>query len=158
MRKTLLVVLLGINFFAIGQTKRTEMFNTTFGTGSMAVVVSQTKVEKDSTFNILLTTLSFQNQEYQHISDFKTISLKSKEEIESMIVKFEEALSFSKSGDKSLIEFEEKSLKFRITVDGKNGRITLYNDKGVSGYTYIHPKNVPKIIETLKILNENYSK
>lgn len=158
MRKTLLTVLLGISLSAIGQTKRTELFRTSFGTGSMAVAVTQTKVEKDSTYNFLFTSISFQNQEYQHISDFKSVSLKSEEEVGLLISKLEDALAFSKSGEKSLIEFEDKSLKFRISVDGKNGRITLYSDRDTSGYTYIHPKNVPKMIETLKLLKENYGK
>ena len=56
------------------------------------------------------------------------------------------------------MEFEDKKIKFNITADGKSGRITLWSYESVSGYIFVHPKNISKIIDALKVIKDNYDK
>ena len=93
MRKVLLTVLLGLSLSTIGQTKRIALFNKEFG----GIRIVQQKVEVTDNVSSVVLMLSFQNQLYQHVSDFKVISINKKEDVEKLISNFESALSFSKS-------------------------------------------------------------
>jgi hypothetical protein len=152
MKKLLSVIFLGLCLSISGQTKRTELFSENFG----GVKVSQQKTEGADGGLIITTMLSFQNQKYQQISDLKYIAVSNKEDLSTLISNFEEALTFSKSGEKSEMEFEGEKNKFKITADGKSGQITIWSYRGASGFIWMHPKNITKIIETLKIIKVNY--
>ncbi len=152
MRKVLLTVLLGLSLSTIGQTKRIALFNKEFG----GIRIVQQKVEVTDNVSSVVLMLSFQNQLYQHVSDFKVISINKKEDVEKLISNFESALSFSKSKEDSIIEFEDKENKYNITVVGKASQISLRNIDIASGLIVISNKDVTKIIEALKGLKENY--
>lgn len=154
MKKLLFVALLGFGLSVLGQTKKTELFSDSFG----GVKVSQQKSEGGEIGVLITTMLSFQNLQYQQISDLKYIFVSNKEDLNILISKFEDALAFSKSGEKSEMEFEDKKIKFNITADGKSGRITLWSYRGASGFIFVHPKNISKIIEALKVIKDNYDK
>jgi hypothetical protein len=153
MKKLLLVAVLALGLGANSQTKKTILFEKEFGN----VKLSQTKYEETERKDMVATTLMFQNQEYTKIVDAQLISTYTADGVDSLMLNLQGALDFSKSGEKSEMSFDDKKLKFSITADGKNGRITLYNTKGVGGYIYVHPKNISKIIDALKELKNNYN-
>lgn len=154
MKKILLVLVLALGFGINAQTKKNTLFDKKIG----GVTLSQNKYEEMGKKDLFQTNIYFVNQKYTTLTDSKIISANSVEDIDFLISNFQKAYDFAYSGEKSEMEFESKEIKFRITADGKNGRITLYSTDGVGGYIYIHPKNLSKIIETLKLLKENYGK
>jgi hypothetical protein len=154
MKKVVLVILLGLSLSVSGQTKRTELFKQSFG----GVEVLQKKSEDETTGTLISTMLIFQNQKYAQISDLKIIGVFNKESLDLLISNLEKALAFSKSGEKSQMEFKDAIAKYSIEADGGNGRITLNSYRQVSGYIYVHPKNIIKIIEVLNVIKVNYDK
>lgn len=153
MKRILLLLLLSV-LSVKGQIKKTTLLDKKIG----GVTLSQNKYEEVDKKDSFLTSLYFVNQKYTALIDSKIISVSTLNGIDLLISNFQKAYDFAYSGEKSEMEFESKELKFRITADGNNGRITLYSTDGVGGYIYIHPKNILKIIDALKELRNNYNK
>ena len=154
MKKLLLVAALAVGLGINAQIKKTTLFDKKFGD----ITLSQKKFEEIGKKDVFVTYLYFVNQNYSTLIDLKSVNAISIEDVDLLISNFQKAYDFAYSGEKSEMEFESKELKFRITADGKNGRITLYSTDGAGGYIYIHPKNILKIVNVLKELMNNYNK
>jgi len=152
MKKLLSVILLGLCLSISGQTKKTGLFYENFG----GVHLSQEKSE-DVNGEIKITTmLFFQDLRYTAIINTKYIFLHDKNDIELFINDLESAISYSKSGEKSVTEYGDKK-KYQIDADARSGRITLWS-KNVDGITFLQSKKAIKLIEALKVIKDNYSK
>ena len=154
MKKLVFLLVWGLCLSVNGQTKRTELFRQKIG----GVDVLQTKSEDEVSGVRIGTMLMFQNQKYTSITDLKYIAVGNKEDLNTLISKLEDALAYSKSGEKSQMEFKNEKSKYSIEADGANGRITLNSYVKVSGYIDVLPKNIIKIIENLKVIKDNYDK
>jgi hypothetical protein len=152
MKNVFMLLLLGISLSICGQTKRTELFSEHFG----GIFLTQEKSEDEKGQIEITTMLLFQDARFTAISNTKYIYLKDKSDIELFIKDLEAALSYSKSGEKSVIEYGDKK-KYQIDADARSGRITLWS-KNVDGITFIQPKKVTKMIEALKTIKYNYDK
>lgn len=150
MKKLLSVILLGLCLSISGQTKKTGLFYENFG----GVNLSQEKSEDVKGETTITTMLFFQDLRYTAIANTKYIFLYNKSDVEIFIGDLESALSYSKSGEKSVTEYGDKK-KYQIDADARSGRITLWS-KNVDGITFIQSKKVIKLIEALKIIKDNY--
>jgi hypothetical protein len=152
MKKILLVFLLGLSLSIIGQTKKTGLFSEHFG----VVFLGQEKAESENGEISITTMLIFQDVRYTAISNSKFIYLQNKSDVEHLITDLEKALSYSKSGEKSVMEFGDKK-KYQVDADARSGRITLWSTNA-DGLTFVQPKKVAKLIDALKVIKENYDK
>jgi hypothetical protein len=150
MKKLLSVILLGLCLSISGQTKKTGLFYDNFG----GVNLSQEKSEDVNGETKITTMLFFQDLRYTAITNTKYIFLYNKSDVELFIGDLESALSYSKSGEKSVTEYGDKK-KYQIDADARSGRITLWS-KNVDGITFIQSKKVIKLIDALKIIKDNY--
>ena len=154
MKKILSVILLGLCLSANSQTKKTQLFYENFG----GVSVYQEKIQDEVTGINVITKLFFQDVRYTAISNVKFIFIHNKKDFELFISDLESALAFSKSGEKSVMEYSDKIRKYKVTADGGNGRITLWSFEDAEGLTFVHPKKVVKLIEALNGIKDNYDK
>ncbi|WP_281921750.1 hypothetical protein [Flavobacterium collinsii] len=152
MKKLLSVILLGLCLSITGQTKKTGLFYENFG----GVHLSQEKSEDVNGEVQIATMLLFQDIRFTAISNTKYIYLYNKSDVELFIADLESALSYSKSGEKSVVEYGDK-IKYQIDADARNGRITLWS-KNADGLTFVQPKKVVKLLDALKIIKNNYEK
>lgn len=154
MRKLVLGLIMVICLSANSQTKKSQLFYENFG----AVSVYQEKIQDEVTGINIITKLFFQDVRYTAISNVKFIFIHNKKDIELLISDLESALSFSKSGEKSVMEYGDRIRKYKVTADGGNGRITLWSFEDADGLTFVHPKKVVKLIEALNVIKDNYDK
>jgi hypothetical protein len=152
MEKLLSVFLLGLCLSISAQTKKTGLFYENFG----GVYLSQEKSENVDGEVKITTMLFFQDVRFTAIANTKYIFLHDKNDIELFINDLESAISYSKSGEKSVTEYGDKK-KYQIDADARSGRITLWS-KNVDGITFLQSKKAIKLIEALKVIKDNYSK
>lgn len=150
MKKLLSVILLGLCLSISGQTKKTGLFYENFG----GVHLSQEKSEDVNDEIKITTMLFFQDLRYTAITNTKYIFLHNKSDVELFIADLESALSYSKSGEKSVTEYGDKK-KYQVDADARSGRITLWS-KNDDGLTFIQPKKLAKLIDALNVIKNNY--
>lgn len=150
MKKLLSVILLGLCLSISGQTKKTGLFYENFG----GVHLSQEKAEETNGEIKITTMLFFQDLRYTAITNTKYIFLHNRADIDLFIGDLENALLYSKSGEKSVTEYGDKK-KYQIDADARSGRITLWS-KNADGITFIQPKKAIKLINALKGIKDNY--
>jgi hypothetical protein len=152
MKKLLLLFLLGLSLNVSGQTKKSELYSGYIG----GIFLGQEKSENENGEIKITTQLLFQDIRFTAISNTKYIFLHSKNDIELFIVDLQSALAYSKSGEKSVMEYGDKK-KYQVDADARSGRITLWS-QNADGLTFVKSKNLIKLIDALKSIKDNYIK
>lgn len=150
MKKLLLVFLLGLSLSVSGQTKKSELYSEHIG----GIFLGQEKSENETGEIKITTMLLFQDIRFTAISNTKYIYLNSKNDIELFIIDLENALAYSKSGEKSVMEYGDKK-KYKVDADARSGRITLWS-QNADGLTFVQSKKLIKLIDALKSIKDNY--
>ena len=144
MKKILSICTLLFCIISSGQVKKQTLLKETIGTTNLEYIKStDIEINKIS----YLVYLSFQNQKYSSITDFKIIGFYDQESINVLIKDLTGAQKQMLLNEKVSVKWNKSN--YNLDLYDFSPNLYLSSTKGVSGYTTLNSKQVGNLISNL---------